>query len=281
MIWKSVFIMTIFDLIIITITLILFWNYYQNRQLHKKLKIQKGISFILCGFIVMAVLYFVDLLTMHLFPRFMPMKKSMEIMTNLHLNYNWIISAVGFSFLFAGILYLNKVLFPRIIYYQNQLEKETITDDLTGVLNRRGFFNMAKKQCEIARRNNLYLYFLFLDIDGMKVINDKYGHIEGDMALKNTSLILSETFRASDIISRIGGDEFVVMSMESPEISIELLSIRLEKNLAAFNSDANKPYNLSFSLGLNAFYPEAPCKIDELLSKADKMMYEKKKNNRS
>ena len=138
MIWESTLIMTIIDLIIIVITFILFWNYHQNRQLLKELKIQKGVAIIMGGFFMMSFLYFMDILTMHLLPRFIPMKKSMEIMKDLHLNYNWILSATGFSLIFAGLIYLNKIIFPRIINYQKEIELSSITDELTGLLNRRG-----------------------------------------------------------------------------------------------------------------------------------------------
>lgn len=281
MIWTSTLIMTIIDLTIIVITVILFWNFHQNRKLLKELKLQYGVAIILSGFFVMAALYFVDILTMHLFPIFIPMKKAMEIMTALHLNYNWILSASGFLLLFIGILYLNKIIFPRIILYQKDLERSSITDELTGLLNRRGLLSFAQKQCEIASRNNLNLYFLFVDVDGLKAINDNHGHEEGDKALKATSHILNETFRSSDVISRIGGDEFVVMAMENPDITIDQLTRRLKINLDTYNAKADKHYALSFSMGLIPYISGEPCDLDELLSRADKLMYEQKTRRNS
>jgi len=153
-------------------------------------------------------------------------------------------------------------------------------DDLTNLLNRRGFFAVAQKQCYIASRNNLTLYFLFIDLDGLKEINDKYGHSVGDAALIDTANILKDTFRSSDIIARIGGDEFVVISVETPENSRNMLTDRLNKNLALFNSKSDKPYRLSFSTGLTHYSSEQPCSVDELLSEADKKMYEEKKNRK-
>jgi len=279
MIWESTLIMTIIDSLIIVITLILFWNYHQNRQLLKKLKIQSVVAIIFGGFFMMASLFFLDILTMHILPRLMPMKKAMEIMTTLHLNYNWILSATGLFLLFIGIIYLNKIIFPRIILYQKELELSSITDELTGLLNRRGLISFVQKQCDIASRNNLNLYFLFLDVDGLKAINDNHGHKEGDMALKDTSNILKATFRSSDVISRIGGDEFVVMAMENIGTTIDKFTSRLKTNLDYYNIKTNRPFRLSFSMGLIPHISGEPCDLDELLSRADKLMYEQKKKN--
>ena len=202
-------------------------------------------------------------------------------MKDLHLNYNWILSATGFLLLFIGLMYLNKIIFPRIVLYQKELERSSITDELTGLLNRRGLLSFAQKQCDIANRNKMNLYFLFVDIDGMKAINDNHGHKEGDMALKATSTILIETFRSSDVISRIGGDEFVIMAMENPESTTEKFTSRLKTNLNNYNTKAIKPYTLSFSMGLIPYTSGDPCDIDNLLSSADKLMYEQKKRNHS
>jgi len=276
MISESTLIMTIIDLVIIVITCLLFWNYHQNRELLKQLKIQRAAVIIFGGFFLIAALYFADILTMHLLPRFISMDKAMEIMKDLHLNTNWMLSSTGLLLLFIGIIYLNKIIFPRIVLYQNELELSSITDELTGLLNRRGLLSFAQKQCEIANRNNLNLYFLFLDVDGLKEINDTHGHNEGDIVLKATASILNETFRTSDVISRIGGDEFVVMAIENPEISIDQFTNRLKANLAAYNTNTNKPYKLSFSMRAIPLSPGKPCDLDELLSEADKLMYEQK-----
>jgi len=281
MIWESKFIMTVIDLIIIVITFILFLNFYKNRKMLRQLKIQNGIVIILSGFFIMALLYFIDILTMYVFPLFISQKMSMEIMTNLHLNYNWILSAIGFSLLFIAILYLNKVLFPKVIFYQKELEKASITDQLTGLLNRRGFYNIAQKQCEIASRRNLILYYLFIDIDGLKAINDQYGHKEGDILLQSTSSILKNTFRSSDLICRMGGDEFLVMTMEAKDATIEDMTNRLTINLNSYNTQTSKPYKLSLSTGLIQNNPGSPFSIGELISKADEVMYKQKRKNKS
>ncbi len=164
---------------------------------------------------------------------------------------------------------------------EEELRKSSITDELTGLLNRRGFFTIAQKQCEIAGRNNLNLSFLFLDLDGMKTINDEHGHKVGDQALVETADILRNSFRSSDIIARIGGDEFVVMVTETPETSIDKLTTRLRRNLTDNNNRESKSYSISLSQGLTRYSPEKPCSIDELISQADKLMYEQKRKKKS
>ena len=144
------------------------------------------------------------------------------------------------------------------------------TDELTGLLNRRGFIAVAQKQCYIANRNNLNLHCLFINLDGLKEINDKHGYQAGDEALIDTANKLLEIFRSSDIIARIGADEFIVISVESPEININMLTRRLKENLAIFNSKSNKPYQLSFRMGLSHYMTGQPCSTDEFLSKAEK-----------
>ncbi|UCE78693.1 MAG: diguanylate cyclase [Nitrospiraceae bacterium] len=269
--------MTIIDLIIIVITLILFWNYYQNRKLLKQLKMQYGVTIILGGFYIMAFLYYVDILAMHVFPIFMPRKQSMEIMTDLHLNYSWILSATGFFLLLIGMVYLNKIIFPRIILYQKKLELSSITDELTDLLNRRGFLKFAQKQIEIANRHKSHFSLLFLDLNDMKAINDEFGHHEGDQALINLTNILNRTFRSSDIISRMGGDEFAVLMTGARGTATEKAVIdNLLDNLRNYNEKTEKGYTLSVSTGIVYYDPAHPCVLEDLLLRADKLMYENK-----
>lgn len=157
------------------------------------------------------------------------------------------------------------------------LNKEIITDDLTGLLNRRGLFTIAQNQCELATRNDFDLSFIFLDVDGMKMINDKFGHIAGDEALVAIASILKKSFRSSDIIGRIGGDEFTVIVTGVPESDNEVVTRRLQNNIASYNGRNHKPYKLSVSTGITKYSHKNPCSIDELYSTADKMMYEQKR----
>ena len=102
------------------------------------------------------------------------------------------------------------------------------------------------------------------------------GHKEGDLALIAIVNILKITFRESDIIARIGGDEFAAITVETHEAGIEKLTMRLQENIKEYNSGDSIDFKLSISLGVTRLTPENPCSIDELLSQADKLMYEQK-----
>ena len=105
----------------------------------------------------------------------------------------------------------------RISFEKAIVEERALTDDLTGIYNRRGFFFLANQQIEMAIRNKRMLLLLYLDIDNFKNINDELGHENGDRALIESANILKNTFRKSDIIARIGGDEFVVFPIDTIE----------------------------------------------------------------
>ena len=116
-----------------------------------------------------------------------------------------------------------------------------------------------------------------MDIDNLKEINDKFGHLEGDMMILETANILRRTFRQSDTIARIGGDEFVIVLNGAKASDEEIVSVRLQYNLDELNETLKRGYQLSMSIGVSFYNPENPCSIDELLTEADKSMYEQKK----
>jgi diguanylate cyclase (GGDEF)-like protein/PAS domain S-box-containing protein len=159
---------------------------------------------------------------------------------------------------------------------EEALKTLSLKDDLTGLYNRRGFFALAEQGLKTAQRMGTEMLLIFGDLDNLKGINDTFGHNEGDQALVDTSQILKETFRESDIIARIGGDEFVIMAMNSFETSAEKLINRFKKALNYYHLQTKRSYTLSLSLGIAYFDPQNPCSIDVLLSQADKLMYENK-----
>jgi two-component system, cell cycle response regulator len=116
----------------------------------------------------------------------------------------------------------------------------------------------------------------FIDIDDMKWINDTFGHREGDKALLNSATVLNETFRESDIIGRIGGDEFAILAFDTTEMTPELIKSRLQNQLDIHNAQSCL-YKLSLSIGISYYDPADPISIDELMSKADSLMYEHKR----
>lgn len=152
-------------------------------------------------------------------------------------------------------------------------------DFLTGLLNRRGFTILAQLQLKIAHRKKGSMLLLFANFDDLKSINDNLGHHVGDQALIETSNLLRKTFRGSDIIARIGGDEFVVLAIENSNECSEILSNHLKENLKAHNMKGNRPYRLSLSVDTVRYDCRYPYSIDEMLDKADKLMHEQKRVN--
>lgn len=157
-----------------------------------------------------------------------------------------------------------------------RLESISLTDDLTGLHNRRGFFTFAQHYIEIAGRKRTPLFLLFLDLDNLKRINDSYGHHMGDTALIRMAQILRKTFRASDVKGRMGGDEFAVFPIGTTQHSVDSSVGRLNKAVEAFNAARRCPFKLMISYGLACYDPEYPSTIEDLMVRADKLMYEQK-----
>ncbi len=149
----------------------------------------------------------------------------------------------------------------------------TLTDSLTGLYNRLGLLTLAEQYFKIANRTKSKVFMLYADLDNLKHINDTFGHQEGDAALREAALLLGETFRESDIVSRIGGDEFVVMLIKDAEESIASITTRLKNNLASYNAKKDRNYALSLSFGITYYDPAHPITVEELLARCDKLMY--------
>ena len=165
---------------------------------------------------------------------------------------------------------------------QDQLRELSMTDELTGLSNRRGFFAFAQQQMKHARRNGERMVLLFADLDDFKVINDTFGHEAGDRALVDAAQILVETFRESDIIARLGGDEFAVILGNTPDAGIEAVRNRLEERLAGYNAGRNDgTFRLAVSVALTVFDPAKPVTVDELVRQADERMYEQKQQKKT
>jgi len=151
-----------------------------------------------------------------------------------------------------------------------------ISDALTELYNRRGFITLAGQQIKRAKRINKPLILFFIDIDGLKVVNDTLGHEEGDRLLINAANILKQTFRESDIIARIGGDEFAVLAADAAEISGFILK-RLTDRIISYNTLSLRQYDISMSIGTAIYDPANPCSLDDLMSRAVQLMYMQKK----
>ena len=152
------------------------------------------------------------------------------------------------------------------------LYRTTIIDELTGLYNRRGLHTLGNQQVELAKRHNDDIFIFYLDLDGMKSINDTLGHEFGDKALIDTSNIMHKTFRTTDILSRIGGDEFVVVVVKAQHEFIPIIIQRLKEYVAGMNS-SNKKYNLSISIGVSKVDLNNESPLDDAIQDADKEMY--------
>ncbi|MFL7891678.1 MAG: GGDEF domain-containing protein [Anaerolineales bacterium] len=159
------------------------------------------------------------------------------------------------------------------------LQQLSFNDELTGLLNRRGFLSMAQQQLKIAQREDWQLVLLFADLDGLKDNNDNFGHTEGDRALKSIAAVLKKTFRTSDILARLGGDEFIVLALNAPAAGVQTMTSRLQKNLDLHNSQ-NRYYQLSLSIGIAQFDPKRVSSLDSMIMEADKALYENKRKKR-
>ena len=112
----------------------------------------------------------------------------------------------------------------------------SLEDELTGLANRRGFFTLAEQQLKVARRTKTGLFLLFADVDGLKATNDRFGHAEGDRLIRDAARILRATFRDSDIVARIGGDEFVVLMIQTDDTAPAQFLARLAAEIERRNA---------------------------------------------
>jgi diguanylate cyclase (GGDEF)-like protein len=154
-----------------------------------------------------------------------------------------------------------------------QLRAESLTDTLTGLHNRRGFITLAEQA--LAQQRELALFFI--DLNGLKTINDQLGHEIGDLALRDTARVLRETFREVDVVARLGGDEFVALvALERSDVP-DLVTARLVSRVDAFNDHSLRDFALSLSIGSATYDPRAPRSLSALLAEADAAMYERKR----
>lgn len=174
---------------------------------------------------------------------------------------------------------LHTLLAYAIERHQNYLKlwKLSLDDQLTGLLNRRGFLTLAQQQIKLAERSKKSFLLFFADLDGLKKINDQWGHAAGDQALVQTAGILKKTFRASDIVARLGGDEFAALAIDAEEKDAGILRQRLNYQTMSLNRMIKSDYSLSISVGWARYDIDNAPGIEEVLSEADKVLYESKK----
>ena len=155
----------------------------------------------------------------------------------------------------------------------SELEELSLVDSLTGLANRRAFFSVGAQQLKVHERTERSVYCVFIDLDDMKGINDRFGHQAGDDALRETATLLRSSFRESEFIARLAGDEFCVLLVEGdPDGPIE----RLRDALRDREPTAAAPYVLSLSIGVARYDPSQHRAVEDLLAAADRKMYEAK-----
>lgn len=156
------------------------------------------------------------------------------------------------------------------------IEALSLTDELTGLCNRRGFLEHARRQVKILRRQRRPALLFFADLDGLKQINDNLGHEAGDAAIVAAADVLRQSFRDTDVIARFGGDEFVVLVAETDHAVSTRMLERIESNLRRKNAAEPQRYTVAMSVGVSIYDPEEPLPLEELLSRADAAMYQQK-----
>jgi diguanylate cyclase (GGDEF)-like protein len=169
----------------------------------------------------------------------------------------------------------------RVVELQGELQRQATLDPLTRLPNRRGFVPMAEHRLEVAKRNHQPLALMFVDVDGLKRVNDTLGHATGDWLIAETAYVLRTTFRASDLIARMGGDEFCILFAAESDAAIEGAARRLEAAMDHSNRDPERPFRLSLSAGVSRFDPEDPRTLDGLMAVADERMYAKKRERQA
>jgi len=154
---------------------------------------------------------------------------------------------------------------------ETELRSLALTDELTGLQSRRGFLFLAEQQLKLAPRTKARQSLLFVGLDGLKEINDTLGLKEGDRVLFDVANILRRTCRRSDIIARLGAEEYAVLAIDGHD-GTEAITARLQANLKVFRAKMDRPYKLSLSVGVAGYDPQRPCSIDDLLVEAEESM---------
>jgi diguanylate cyclase (GGDEF)-like protein len=160
-----------------------------------------------------------------------------------------------------------------------KIESLSVTDELTGLHNRRGFLTMAAQQLKLSRRAKESCHLFFMDMDGLKRINDELGHGAGDAALQEVARVLRGAFREPDIVARLGGDEFVAFA-PCASSAAESVTERIQERLKGHIAGEDPRYPLRVSVGLTCVDPQSNVPIDDVLAAADEAMYEKKRERR-
>jgi diguanylate cyclase (GGDEF)-like protein/PAS domain S-box-containing protein len=162
---------------------------------------------------------------------------------------------------------------------EEQLRMLSLADELTGLYNRRGLFALGEHTLRIARRRAHGLGVIYVDVDGLRSVNDRFGHAQGDETLRTVADVIRASTRESDVAGRVGGDEFVILVEDGPAVTADLLA-RLRRRVERCNTRSGRPFRLALSFGAVDWEPGDRATLQELIERADQMMYDEKRAKR-
>ena len=157
---------------------------------------------------------------------------------------------------------------------EEELHRISVTDVMTGMLNRRGFFQHAERSFKVAQRQGLPSALIYADLDELKAVNDGLGHDAGDRLIQDCGRIFQESFRDSDVVARLGGDEFAAFTLDAAQP--EVILARIQSNIESFRQRSSPPYRISLCIGIVPCNPASDLTLSDYLSLADKHMYQQK-----
>lgn len=160
---------------------------------------------------------------------------------------------------------------------EERLKEMAILDELTGLYNRRGFMALANQHLKQAKRAKRRALLVFADLNGLKIINDTHGHADGDRALVAAAEVFNRTFRDSDVVARVGGDEFAILAIEADSEGVDVIRARLQSALDFANRGTARPFDISVSIGIVSYDPENDSSVEEMMAFADREMYANKR----
>ena len=199
--------------------------------------------------------------------------------TPIFLNYEMYESyyyAISLAASFMGMLVLLFYLSREIFAVRDQLYSLATTDALTALYNRRTFIKRGQEAFKIAERGGNHFSIIIFDIDSFKSVNDEYGHVVGDVVLRNMAKHAKETLRETDIIARYGGEEFAILLQNTSADQAVVVAEKLRERMEVFEVDS-QPYKINRTISLGVMgYHYSISSFEELVDKADKALYKSK-----
>lgn len=190
-----------------------------------------------------------------------------------------IVGGVVQTIYYGPLLMWSSTAFSLVIVYVFLQERMVHLDDLTGVWNRGSFdYHISKR---IMKKGFDKFGIVYLDIDGLKEINDSYGHLEGDYALKVSVSLIKDIIKETDVIARMGGDEFIIILNSESNEDLKQTIEKIEESFSNFNKNSAKKYKLECSFGADIFSSNTYSSIEQFLHHIDTLMYENKKQKKN